>query len=266
MNSADVASLVPNPDDLLALAVEERGRLILKLLTPHGGTIRPTTPGSSMPVNHQNFFSRLNDYRDPPKYGDRQPEVDEALLNAWGWLENHSLLVKSPSSGQGWFIVTKEGKEFGAREDITAYQKASLLPKRQLHQLIAGKVYPAFLRGEYDTAVFQAFREVEIAVREAGNFGHGDYGTDLMRAAFKPSERKGQPTTAGPLTDTRLVVAEQEAMSNLFAGAIGLYKNPQSHRNVATEAVDAAEVIGFASHLLRIVDQLKPQSLGGAKP
>jgi Protein of unknown function (Hypoth_ymh) len=45
-------------------------------------------------------------------------------------------------------------------------------------------------------------------------------------------------------------------MSNLFSGAIGLYKNPQSHRNVPTDAIAGAEVIVFASHLLRIVDQL----------
>jgi hypothetical protein len=47
-------------------------------------------------------------------------------------------------------------------------------------------------------------------------------------------------------------------MANLFAGAIGLYKNPQSHRHVPTHPEDAAEVIVFASQLLRIVDRLKP--------
>ena len=98
-NSAEVASLVPNPDHLLALAVEEQGMLILKLLTP------------TRPVNFQNFFNRLNDSIAPPKYGDRQQEVDEALMRAWAWLENKYLLGKSPSSGPNWFIVTKEGQE-----------------------------------------------------------------------------------------------------------------------------------------------------------
>jgi hypothetical protein len=54
-----------------------------------------------------------------------------------------------------------------------------------------------------------------------------------------------------------LPVAEQEAMANLFAGAIGIYKNPQSHRHVPTHAEDAAEIIVFASQLLRIVDRLE---------
>ena len=136
-----------------------------------------------------------------------------------------------------------------------------MLPKGQLHPLIASEVYPAFLRGKYDTAIFEAFREVEVAVREAGKFGPDDYGTELMREAFKPSEKKGQATAPGPLTDTQIPIAEQEAMANLFAGAIGFYKNPQSHRHVPTHAEEAAEVIVFASHLLRIVDRLKPVAL-----
>ncbi len=37
-----------------------------------------------------------------------------------------------------------------------------------------------------------------------------------------------------------------------------MYKNPQSHRHVPTNGQDAAEVIVFASHLLRLVDRLKP--------
>jgi uncharacterized protein (TIGR02391 family) len=101
---------------------------------------------------------------------------------------------------------------------------------------------------------------VEIAVRAAGTFGPDDYGTDLMRKAFRTSPKNNQPSAAaGPLTDAQLPIAEQEAMANLFAGAIGLYKNPQSHRYVPTNPQDAAEVILFASQLLRTVDRFKPQ-------
>lgn len=71
-----------------------------------------------------------------------------------------------------------------------------------------------------------------------------------MRAAFNVQQ--------GPLTDTTLVPAEQQAMSDLFAGAIGLYKNPASHRTQGgIQPADAVERIMFASQLLRIVDERK---------
>jgi uncharacterized protein (TIGR02391 family) len=183
-------------------------------------------------------------------------------MEAWAWLQGAGLLVERASVSAGWFFVSRRGKQITSRYDFDAYRKANLLPKNQLHPLIASKVYPPFLRGEYDTAVFQAFREVEIAVRAAGDFGPDDYGTDLMRSAFRPT--KGQAAISGPLTDTKLPAAEQEAMANLFAGAIGLYKNPQSHRYVPTNPEDAAEVILFASQLLRTIDRLKPSP--GAQP
>jgi uncharacterized protein (TIGR02391 family) len=103
-----------------------------------------------------------------------------------------------------------------------------------------------FLRGDYDTAVFQAFKEVEIAVRNAAKLGNDRLGCGLMHDAFSP---KG-----GALYDSKGVAGEQQALKELFAGAIGYFKNPGSHREVELSSIEAAEAIMLASHLLRIVD------------
>lgn len=106
------------------------------------------------------------------------------------------------------------------------------------------------MRGEYDVAVLQAFKEIEIAVRTAGSFAATDLGVPMMRRAFA--------VPGGTLTDAKEVAAEQQALSDLFAGAIGYCKNPQSHRNVLLEPGEAVELVMLASYLLRVVDSRKP--------
>lgn len=84
-----------------------------------------------------------------------------------------------------------------------------------LHARLIATAWPTFIRGEHDTAVFEAFKEVEVVVRAAGSFDAKVIGVPLMRLAFDPEN--------GPLTDKALPTAEREALSSLFAGSIGSY-------------------------------------------
>ena len=66
--------------------------------------------------------------------------------------------------------------------------------------------------------------------------------------------RKAFNVDNGTLTDQSRLPAVKQAMSDLLASAIGLYKNPSSHHDVEFTPEAAAAVIIIASHLLRIVD------------
>lgn len=121
------------------------------------------------------------------------------------------------------------------------------LRKDALNQIIREKVWQLFCNEHYDTAVFEAMKAVEVSVRDAAGLSAKEIGKDLMRKAFD--------VIGGPLTDMQVEPAERQARSDLFAGTMGSYKNPHSHRNVELNDPDeAAEIILLANHLLRIVD------------
>jgi uncharacterized protein (TIGR02391 family) len=237
--SADMASLVPDPNTLLGLPPEQQGKLLLKLLLP-------ATP--EFPVAHSSFFSRDDDFAKSPKYGTRQREVDRALLETWSWLETRGLLAKAPSSAGSWFFVSNDGKEFLSQSTaLASFDVVRLLPKEALNPKIAGAVWGAFIRGEFDVAAFQAMKGVEVAVRTATGLGAEHIGVPLMRRAFSVED--------GALTDMTAEKSERVGRMELFAGAIASYKNPHSHRDInLDDPFEALEIIFLANHLLRIVD------------
>ena len=183
-------------------------------------------------------------------YVDAIPEarLKRALTEAWVWLEREGMLAPLVEHGRDWVFITRRAQSLIESQDWDSYNRAGLLRGYELAPPLVRKVVPSFLRGDYEPAVFQAFKEVEVTVRRAASLPPEVIGVDLMRKAFN--------VETGPLALKGRERGERQGISDLFAGAIGYLKNPTSHREVElTDPQEAAEAIIVANYLLRLVDQ-----------
>lgn len=231
--------IFPEPKELLALPPEDVAAMLLEYLSAQGG----------QSVSRYNLIGVSNsEFSDYVRAG-----AGEIIAEAWSLLVNEGFLAQSPSDNYGMnFFITRRGRQIKTRSDFRSYRLGSLLPAELLDPVLSASVRPLFLRGDYDTAVFRAFRELEERVRTAGAFATEAIGVELMRAAFKPK--------SGPLADKLAPSGEQVAMEHLFAGSIGTFKNPSSHRAVRFVPEEAATVILFANYLLSVVQRLSAET------
>ena len=112
----------------------------------------------------------------------------------------------------------------------------------ELHpRLQAAGVASTFRSGDTDSAIRDAYAELEHAVRTLAGYTTSDYGVSLMSKAFG----KNGPLSLG------VPRQQQTAMQRLFEGAYGVGRNPAGHGPTGLDVTEAVETVLEADLLMR---------------
>lgn len=195
-----------------------------------------------------NWFNERNQWDGLPLRG----ETALAWAEAWAWLRQNGLVIAKPGESSAHGVqLSRLGRDLNRRIQDGSSVLADVESRRLVSQVTAAELERArgyFISGDFETAPFSAMRAVEIAVREQAGLPDELIGVALVREALKGG---------GPLDPGTDVVAERDARAHLFAGAMGLFKNPSSHRPVDfDDPMAASEIVLLADLLLRLLGRL----------
>jgi uncharacterized protein (TIGR02391 family) len=249
--------IVPTPEEVSKLSCEELARALLEDMQaraqdPTSGMAQRDDLGVALVT--QGLFPSISDP------GGLQRELNRAGGEAYALLEHCGLIEPDHdrlNRMNGFLVLTAKGAATTGPVQFDRARVRALLHQEMLHPKLRGKIYSDFAANELDAAVNEAFRTVEIEVRQAAGLpekenGQPVIGRAMMRRAFAAS---------GPLSRPTDSKTECDALVGLFEGAISHFRNPVAHtRRTFEDALEAMEELMFASRLLRLVDDRRGSS------
>jgi uncharacterized protein (TIGR02391 family) len=240
-------AITRSPENILSMTQEELAYALLedmqaRLENPVNGMVNRHHVGTNLFSVGAFHSNSGNSVRDLANRIDKLGRDALALLEKWDLAEP----ADDMNGRNGYVVLTEKGKGTTERTDFERVRVRGLLREEMLHPRLHGKIYDYFAADDFGTAVFEAFKTVEIEVRAAGGYDEKNFGKTLMFKAFAPNGRLTRP--ADDKTDC-------EALAGLFAGALSRFRNKGAHTNrTFADVLEAMEELMLASRLLRIVD------------
>jgi uncharacterized protein (TIGR02391 family) len=197
------------------------------------------------PLSAHNLLSVFSDSLARSGVYDWSDRIGPAL-EAYAWLQTHGLLAPSPNSPRENDVISRRGREVIANNSFEKVLRAEVSLYNALHTSIVEKVWPIYLKGDYDIAIAYAFKVVEVRMRERAALDKGYFGERLAKKFFQEFEPpEGRVSNALALSSS----------ASLFIGAFGRYRNEATHEPARIDDVtEAMEVLLLANHCLRIVN------------
>ena len=191
---------IPDAEVLLALTPEELSEQLLAMFNEQPDAL--CSPGAVVSQIWATHSFGNGAY--PIHHRD---DVEMAIAEAFAWMQAQGLLVRAPgpNGSNGFLTLSRRARKLRNARDFADYRSAQLLPRALLHPRIAENAWLSFVRGNFATAVFEAMREVEIAVREGARFAQGEHGASRLnvvqrrhsaRERFQPHPVVGVETAA----------------------------------------------------------------------
>lgn len=240
MRSTEILAALPRAEQLLELTERELQVILLRYL-------RAVTddPLRRMATCEGTITSLFGSEGYPAAMAS---PVRKAITRAWRALEAAGLIEEPDTYNgkNGYRVISDEGRSAPTMVDLEAAHARGWLKPELVHAALHGASLNAFFAADYDTAVFEAFKAVESAVRRKAPALAALFGVALMRQAFDP--------TNGPLSDPSASTSRRAARQSLFVGAMGELRNPKAHGDpTITDPRVAIEELMTASMLLRII-------------
>ena len=141
---------------------------------------------------------------------------------------------------------TKVGFRFPEREFRKVVEKYTLMPQSYVHPILIKKCFSLLESGEFDSAVMQAFKAIEVVTREKIGAPNDMFGERLLKKAFNADD--------GKLTNMSLPKSERCAFLSYITGAFSFYRNSSAHRDLDLDFVSTFDRIAVASDLIKAIE------------